>query len=234
MHISGGLINRTCTEAEILNQVLSFDNKNILELGCGKAQITRVIAAEGKGRTVTATEVDEIQHLKNLQIDDLPNVNFVFAGSQKLPFENSSFDIILLFKSLHHVPLVMMDNALKEIERVLKPGGLVYISEPVFAGGFNEILRLFHDEEIVRKAAFDAIVKTVERGNLRLVEEIFFNTPRAYKNFSEFEDLIINVTHNDHNLSKKLMNQVEDKFNQHMKDVGGEFLTPIRVDLLTK
>jgi ubiquinone/menaquinone biosynthesis C-methylase UbiE len=234
MKISDGLTNKTCTEAEILNQFLSFDNKNILELGCGKAQITRVIATEGCCRTVTATEVDKIQHRKNLQIDDLPNVKFVFAGCQKLPFEDDSFDIILLFKSLHHVPMEKMVDALKEIKRVMKPGGLVYISEPIFAGDFNEILRLFHDEEIVRKAAFDTIVQFVERGDLRLVEEIFFNTPKVYKDFSEFEELIINVTHNNHNLSKQLMNQVEDKFNFYMENVGCEFLTPIRVDLLTK
>ncbi len=234
MKILDSNLNQTCPESEILDQVLSFDNKNILELGCGKAEITRVIATQGTGRSVTATEVDIIQHKRNIQIDDLPNVDFILAGSQDLPFDDNSFDIILLFKSLHHVPIEMMGDALKEITRVLKPNGMVYISEPVFVGDFNEILRLFHDEEIVRKAAFDTIVDTVDRGDLRLVEEIFFNTERVYNNFFEFEELIINVTHNDHNLSKHLMKQVEDRFNQHMTDYGAKFLTPIRVDLLTK
>jgi ubiquinone/menaquinone biosynthesis C-methylase UbiE len=234
MHISGGLTNRTCAEAEILNQVLSFDNKNILELGCGKAEITRVIATEGLDRSITATEVDKIQHQKNLEIDDLPNVKFLYAGSQDLPFEDSSFDIVLLFKSLHHVPMNMMDDALKEITRVLKPGGLVYISEPIFAGEFNDILRLFHDEETVRQAAFDAILKSVDSGDLRLNQQLFFNTQRVYKEFSEFKDLIINVTHNDHSLSAELMSEVETKFMAHMTDAGARFLTPLRVDLLTK
>lgn len=234
MKIADSHSSQTCAESEILDQVLSFDNKKILELGCGKAEITRLIATQGMGRSVTATEVDTIQHRKNLQIDDLPNVDFILAGSQNLPLEDNSFDIILLFKSLHHVPVEMMDEALNEITRVLKTNGMVYISEPVFAGDFNEILRLFHDEEIVRKAAFDTVVKTVDKGDLRLVKEIFFNTARVYKNFSEFEELIINVTHNDHHLSNHLMKQVEDRFNQHMTDFGAKFLTPIRVDLLTK
>lgn len=34
----------------------------------------------------------------------------------------------------------MMEASMQEIRRVLKQGGLVYISEPVFAGDFNEIL----------------------------------------------------------------------------------------------
>lgn len=234
MNITKTNINRICPESEVLKQVLSFDHKNILELGCGKAQLTRTIASEGVNRKVTATEVDTIQHQKNQQITDLPNVEFVLAGSQDLPFNDSCFDIILLFKSLHHVPMEMMKDALQEMARVLKPGGLVYISEPIFTGEFNEILRLFHDEEIVRKAAFEAIVKSVEKKELQLVEQLFFNTQRKFKEFSEFEDLIINVTHNDHQLSDNLLAAVKQKFMVHMTDTGAEFLTPLRVDLLTK
>jgi hypothetical protein len=52
-----------------------------------------------------------------------------------------------------------MDRSMREISRVLKPGGTVYISEPVFAGDFNEILRLFHGEQKVREAAFNTVKK---------------------------------------------------------------------------
>ncbi len=234
MKIAQSPINKTCKEREILNQELSFDNKNILELGCGKAKLTRIIAQGGKNRHVTATEVDKIQHEKNLLINDLPNVDFVFAGSQNLPFEDNSFDIILLFKSLHHVPMEYMDDAMKEISRVLKPEGLVYISEPIFAGDFNDILRLFHDEQEVRVAAFDSIRKCVKAGDLKLVKQIFFKTPRNYPEFSDFEQLIINVTHSNHQLNDELMAEVKQKFMAHMTDTGAHFYTPIRVDLLTK
>ncbi len=234
MIISNTSINTTCDESDILNQVIDFDHKNILELGCGAAKITRKIAESGENRRITATEVDKIQHQKNLQIDDLPNVKFVLAGSQQLPFDDNSFDVILLFKSLHHVPLDLMQDAMKEISRVLKPGGIAYISEPIFSGDFNEILRLFHDEEKVRKSAFSAIVETVEKGQLKLIKQVFFNTPRSYANFSEFEEVIINVTHSDHKLSPKLMQEVKGKFMQHMTEKEAFFETPIRVDLLTK
>ena len=46
--------------------------------------------------------------------------------------------------------------------RVLRPCGLVYISEPIYAGNFNDILRLFHDEQAVRLAA-PAAVGLLER-----------------------------------------------------------------------
>lgn len=227
-------IERTCPESEILNELLSFDNKKILELGCGKAQMTRQIATQGHNRQIVATEVDKIQHQKNVQTTDLPNVKFVYAGSQDLPFDENSFDVILLFKSLHHVPMESMDSALQEIARVLKPGGKAYISEPLFAGEFNELLRLFHDEEQVRKAAFQAVVKSVEQGSLLLEQQVFFNSPRSYQNFADFEKLILKVTHLDFQLSENKMNEVRSQFMQHMGETGAHFVTPIRVDLLSK
>jgi len=43
---------------------------------------------------------------------------------QDLPFEDESFDIVLANAMLYHVP--DLDKALKEISRVLKPGGRLY------------------------------------------------------------------------------------------------------------
>ena len=42
------------------------------------------------------------------------------------------------------------------------------LSEPVYAGEFNAILRLFHDEQQVREAAFAAVCRAVERNVLTL------------------------------------------------------------------
>lgn len=225
--------NAICSEREIYEQ-LSLDDKNILELGCGKADITRLIATGGPGRTITATEVDEIQHSKNLLIEDLPNVTFIIAGSEKIPVDDASFDIIFMFKSLHHVPKELMADALCEVARVLKPGGIAYISEPLFKGDFNEVLRLFHDEQEVRAAAHQAVKDAVSSKSLKLLEEVHFNTPMGFKNFADFENKIIKVTHTQHALSAQLQQQVEAQFALNMGEDGANFLMPMRVDLLQK
>ena len=227
-------IEYTCQEDEIYEKKLSLDNKHILELGCGKAYLTRKIATTGVGRKILAMEVDKIQHEKNLQINDLPNVTFKMAGGESIPVEDESIDVVFMFKSLHHVSLDKMDDTLKEIHRVLKPDGLAYISEPVFDGDFNEVIRLFHDEEIVRNAAFNAIKKAVDNGLFKLKEEIFFNAPRHYKNFEDFENRLIKVTHTDHQLADEVLEKVKQQFSKHMTKNGADFLTPGRVDILQK
>lgn len=234
MKISSQQIEINCPESEIYNRLLALDGKHILELGCGSADITRNIATTGKDRRITALEVDELAHNKNLQITDLPNVTFALAGAQAIPLEDESVDIVFMFKSLHHVPIEMMEPSMREIWRVLKPGGQAYISEPVFAGDFNEVLRLFHDEQKVRQAAFDSVKKSVDDGLFELVVQTFFNSPMRFENFQEFENNTIKATHSDHDLDDELYELVRKRFEQHVGDDGANFLMPIRVDLLQK
>lgn len=234
MKIAEENIEVTCIEAEIYNRLLALDNNHILELGCGSADITRNIATAGENRSITALEVDEIAHDKNQQITDLPNVTFALAGAQEIPLHDASVDVVFMFKSLHHVPIELMEPSMQEIHRVLRPGGRAYISEPVFAGDFNEVLRLFHDEQKVRQVAFDTVKKAVDDGLFELVDEIFFNSPMRFENFAEFEDNTIKATHSDHQLDDKLYELVKQRFQQHVGEDGAHFLMPIRVDLLQK
>jgi SAM-dependent methyltransferase len=234
MRIAVEQIDVNCPEPEIYNHLLSLDNKHILELGCGSAEITRDIATSGVDRKITALEVDEIAHEKNLQITDLPNVTFGLSGAQEIPLEDESVDVVFMFKSLHHVPLELMEPSMHEIRRVLKPGGLAYISEPVFEGDFNEVLRLFHDEQKVREAAFNTVAKAVNEGLFDLVEETFFNSPMRFEDFAEFENNTIKATHSSHKLDEELYALVKQRFEQHVGDDGANFLMPIRVDLLQR
>ena len=139
-----------------------------------------------------------------------------------------------MFKSLHHVPMALMDVAFAEIHRVLRPGGLAYISEPVYAGDFNEVLRLFHDEKTVREAAFAAVQRAVASGNFTLESQQFFLQPMHFDDFEHFARQVIGVTHTSHNLSPQLFEQVRSSFERHMTGGGADFRMPIRIDLLRR
>jgi len=58
---------------------------------------------------------------------------FCFGVGQDLPFEDSSFDLVTFFNSLHHVPTEHMIDSLLEASRVIQSNGLVYIAEPIAA-----------------------------------------------------------------------------------------------------
>jgi len=232
MPIKMSNINKTCPESDIFEALLSLDGQNILELGCGEAQLTRLIAQGGAARQIMATEVDDVQHHKNLLITDLPNVVFARCASEYIEAKDNTFDTVFMFKSFHHVPIELMPQALLEIKRVLKINGYLYISEPIFMGEFNEILRLFHDEQRVREAAFTEIQTAITHKQYVLEKELFFNSPVHFDNFSHFEQQVIGVTHSEHQLSDELYEKVKQRFNHYFSHNKGHFVIPIRVNLL--
>ncbi len=232
MHIADPDCRHIANEADILAALLPLQGATALELGCGKADKTRVVAQQAA--SVLALEVDQIQLARNLALADLPNVRFAHGGAEQIPATDAGFDIVLMFKSLHHVPIALMDDAFAEIARVLKPGGLAYISEPVYAGDFNDILKLFHDERIVREAAFSAEQRAVSSGKLALVTQRFFLQRMYFEDFSHYQEQVLNVTHTDHRLSEATLEQVRTQFARHATPQGATFHMPIRVDILKK
>jgi len=234
MHLSGPTEQPLVNEFEVLRELLPFDGARVLELGCGAAEKTRLIAERTGVAEIVAAEVDAIQHAKNLAITDLPKVTFCAFGAEAIEAADASFDIVLMFKSLHHVPIPLMDQALLEIRRVLKPGGLAYISEPVFAGEFNEVLRLFHDESLVRREAFAAVERAVRQGILALDQERFFRNPLKLASFAQFEQGVLNVTHTEHHVTPELRERIRTRFESYRGADGWFFEIPNRVDLLRR
>jgi len=163
-----------------------------------------------------------------------PIIEFVLAGAQDIPSAPDRFDLALMLKSLHHVPGPLMGTALREARRVLKPGGSLYVSEPVFAGALNEVIRLFHDEQAVRQAAQDALRAALQAGDWELVAHTCFDTPVAFRDFADFEQRIVHATFADHRLDEATRAQVRRAFEAHLGPGGARFLRPMRVHLLRK
>lgn len=223
------------SDFEQISALLPLEQARLLELGCGAAFTTRRLAESFPASEIVAMEVDRIQHEKNLLIPDLPNVQFQFGGAQSIDQADESMDAVIMLKSLHHVPIADMDRAFAEIVRVLRPGGLLYISEPVYAGEFNEILRLFNDERAVRQAAFDATVRAVDEGKLSLEREIHVTSLSRFEGFAEFESRVLGATHLAFDVDATLYDEVKARFLPHINDDGiAEFHNPTRVDLLRK
>lgn len=225
-------IEETIEEIYLI-ETLNLDNKKILELGCGNASMTKKIAQNGTNRKIYACEIDEIQHKKNL-MQNVENIEFLFNGAQDIPLEDESIDIIFMFKSFHHIPKELMTKSLKEIKRVLKPNALAYISEPLFYGEQNELIAMFHDEEEVRKNAFEAIKKSVMNDDFKLFKEIFFQTEITYENFKDFEKKQMNLTYNDDSINEELRNSIKKKFDSYNNGGKTSFMKPFRVDILQK
>lgn len=220
-------------EVAFLSSLVPLRGLEIVELGCGAADLARRVVATCADCRVTAFEVDERQHDKNLA-RPAAGITFARGGAQDIARPAGSFDLALMLKSLHHVPAASMDDALREVRRVLKPDGLLYICEPVFAGDLNEVIRLFNDEEAVRREAVLAIGRAVDSGGWASVSETTFDVPVAFRDFADFEQRTIQVTFVDRRLDEATRAMVRERFERFMGPEGARFLRPMRVNLLRK
>jgi len=224
---------RSAEEVDLMEELLALRGCRVLELGCGAAWTTRQLVGRLGALAVTATEVDRIQHEKNLALS-LPGVTFRYGGAEAIAEADERFDAVVMLKSLHHVPVEKMDQALREVHRVLRPGGLFYCSEPVYWGAFNELMRLIEDERVVREAAFGALVKAVEARLFSLEREVFFQSEGVYADWATFESRFIDVTHSERNLGAAKRAEIRAAFERHLTPQGARFQKPHRVDLLRR
>ena len=220
-------------ELQVLSDLVPLEGLQIIELGCGNARLARGLLSAYPTSRVTGLEVDARQHAKNLAAPQ-ERLSFVAAGAQALPFPDASFELALMLKSLHHVPLHLLDQALNEVARVLPTGGHLYVSEPVYDGPLNEIVRLFNDEGEVRAAAQAAVDRALAHGPWQQVAERRFHMPVHFTDFNEFEQRMMRPTFADHALTDELVQRVAAAFAPHCGPEGADFTRPMHVRLLRR
>jgi len=220
-------------ELELLNELIPLNAQRIIELGCGAAKLGRSLVTRFPRCDWVGLEVDKIQHAANLSAP-APRMQFVESGAQAIPFDDASFDLAIMLKSLHHVPLALLDTALHETWRVLRPDGLLYVSEPVFAGALNEINRLFNDEEFVRAQAQDALDRALASGSWTTHAELRFSMPVHFKDVDDYMRRMLDVTFADRSFGDTMRQQIRERFAPHMTPIGASFARPMHVRVLRK
>lgn len=96
-------------------------DKEVLELATGPGLLAKHIAPAAK--TVLATDYSDGMIAEAKKGAYPENLRFEVADAMALPYKENSFDAVLIANALHIVP--DPEKVLSEIDRVLKPGGLL-------------------------------------------------------------------------------------------------------------
>lgn len=97
----------------------------VLELGCGTGYFTSELVRSGA--EIVAIDVSpELLQLARAQ-HSAPNVRYELQNAYAMSYPGASFDSVVGSSVLHHLEI---QPALREIHRVLKPGGTIFFTEP--------------------------------------------------------------------------------------------------------
>jgi ubiquinone/menaquinone biosynthesis C-methylase UbiE len=104
----------------------------VLDYGCGAGDLLRVLAGLGARADFTGCDVStgmlaEAQKRWPPALGRAPAL--ASQDGALTPFADGSFDIVTISAVLHHVPLAERRAVYRELGRVLKPGGRIYVFE---------------------------------------------------------------------------------------------------------
>lgn len=102
--------------------------QSLLDLGCGLGRHSILFSKEGF--KVTATDLSEyaINHLNEWQNREGLDIRTICCDMKKLPFADNAFDCIWSYHVISHTDTEGFQVILKEVQRVLKPNGVIYLT----------------------------------------------------------------------------------------------------------
>ena len=110
--------------------------KTLLDVGCGNGTFLSMVLnkfdVEVSGIDISPGMIEKSKEL----LDDRADLKV--GDSEHLPWNNRYFDVVTCIASFHHYP--GPELVLKEMERVLRPGGILMIADPFTP---NNLFRLF-------------------------------------------------------------------------------------------
>jgi len=103
----------------------------VLDYGVGKGHLTNYLLEDKNLQVFTCDFSDETAKNTNQQFSDRPNFRgcTLVAGFPS-PYSENQFDVVFLIEAIEHLTDNYLFPTLKEIHRILKPGGTLVITTP--------------------------------------------------------------------------------------------------------
>jgi hypothetical protein len=176
------------TSKEIIEELLlPLEGAEVVDVGCGEGQLTRMLTR--RGAHVTGIEVSPRALARARAAEPVGDERYMQGLAEDLPVKSRSADIVIFLNSFHHVDEQGQPKALKEAARVLKEGGILFISEPLPEGPYFQLMKVAHDETKVRNRAQEALRHAAEYK--LLLEKTLTHVDRVtLKDFETFQDRI--------------------------------------------
>lgn len=165
-----------CTAPEnrfILGHLGDVKDKRLLDLGCGAGENSVYFSLKGAHCTATDYSSGMVEKALKLAVANNVQIEGRTMNAMEIDFPDDTFDIIYAANLLHHLP--DSTAALREMHRVLKPGGKACFWDPL---RHNPVINVY------RRIATEVRTtdeRALDIGIIKFVQSLFRET--AYDTF---------------------------------------------------
>ena len=198
------------TDIDVLAELVALAGRDVLDVGAGDGRFVRTLAERGA-------------RAQGLEVT--PRAGMLLGRAAAIPLPDASLDVAVMLRSLHHVPVAEHRASLRELRRVLRAGGELYVAEPLPEGEFFTLALPVDDETEVRAQAQATLARADGFTRARTVE---YDAPLRLT-FESFKALLLDADP-----------ARERRFAAHeaaLREAFGagerNFRSPMRADLLT-
>lgn len=149
----------TAALAPLLAQAALQSGFRVLDIGCGTGTLVAMIARRDPGVAIAAIDPDPraLARAARKAREAGARVHFDRGVADALPYAAASFDRVFSSMMFHHVPHGEKPGVLREVCRVLKPGGRLEFLD--FAGGHHSLLAHVLHGRTASAAAEDRLLR---------------------------------------------------------------------------
>lgn len=149
------------------NQIVVSQGAVVLDVGCGTGTILKNL---DKFTNISGYGIDVEENMINVAKQKCKKMNFIVSNCTETPFEDSKFDIITSCMAYHH--FADKKGFAREVSRITKHGGHLYIADPRFpwlirkplnlALRFHKVAGYFGTPEEIKKVFCDYGFELIE------------------------------------------------------------------------
>ncbi len=150
------------TQAAVVSLLVVKEDVRLLDVGCGTGWALGA-ASEKFDDSATFYGVDLSEKMiekAKKNFEGRRNIHFVSANAESIPLDSDFFDYIICTNSFHHY--LHPSLALKEMHRLLAPGGRLYILDPTA------------DTRLIR--VLDKVMRLLEPAHVRMYSTTEFQS----------------------------------------------------------